>query len=126
MPETFGRRWDAECRTAITAEQIARQRRGAALLVKMLDRAAAEGLPPVAWTIASGGAGLAGRCEACQMAQRRVEFSAWRLAVDTWAGKRADARRKHADSSGSTRLIDQWDRFEGVTVTLVADIWATG
>jgi hypothetical protein len=41
MTET-NRRLDAERRTAATAEQISRQRRGAALLGEMLARAAAS------------------------------------------------------------------------------------
>jgi hypothetical protein len=79
MTETNRRRLDAERRTAATAEQISRQRRGAALLGEMLARGAAEGLPAIAWTIGSADAALAGRCEARQMDQRRQDFNAWRL-----------------------------------------------
>jgi hypothetical protein len=126
MTETTRRRLDAERRTAATAEQISWQRRGAALLGEMLARAAAEGLPAIAWTIGSADAGLAGRCEARQMDQRRQDFNAWRLAIGTWAGQVADAKREYADNNGTVRLVDQWDRFEGVIITLTADIWAEG
>ena len=126
MTETTRRRLDGERRTAATAKQISRQRRGAALLGEMLARAAAEGLPAIAWTIGGADAALAGRCEARQMDQRRQDFNAWRLAIGTWAGQDADAKRDYADTSGAVRLVDQWDRFEDVTITLTADIWAEG
>ena len=126
MTDTTRRRLDAERRTAAAAKQISRQRRGAALLGEILARAAAEGLPAIAWTIGSADAGLAGRCEARQMDQRRQDFNAWRLAIGTWAGQGADAKREYADTSGTVRLVDQWDRFEGVIITLTADIWAEG
>ncbi|HUD77832.1 MAG TPA: hypothetical protein VMR00_08275 [Streptosporangiaceae bacterium] len=122
MTETTRHR--SELRAAVAAEQVARQRRGAALLGTVLARAAADGLPPVAWTIGSSGAGLAGQCEASRMDQRRQDFDAWRLAVGTWAGQAADARREYTHASGTVRLVDQWDQFEGVIVTLTADIWA--
>src|SRR6202034_3511918 len=59
MTDTPRRRLDAERRTAATAKQISWQRRGTALLGEMLARAAAEGLPAIAWTIGSADAGLA-------------------------------------------------------------------
>jgi hypothetical protein len=111
MTETTRRRLDAERRTAATAAtaatQISRQRRGTAFL-------------------GGADAALAGRCEARQMNQRRQDFNAWRLAIGTWAGQDADAKRDYADTSGAVRLVDQWDRFEDVTITLTADIWAEG
>jgi hypothetical protein len=126
MTETTRHRSGAEDRRAATVRQISRQRRGAALLGEMLARAATEGLPAIAWTIGSAGAGLAGRCEAHQMDDRRQEFNAWRHAIGIWAGQGADARREYADTSGTVRLVDQWEQFEGVIVTLTADIWAQG
>ncbi len=124
MTETARRRLDAQRRTAATAKQISRQRRGVALLGEMLARAAAEGLPAITWTLGSADAALAGRCEARQMDQRREDFNAWRLAIGRWAGQGADAKRQYADASGAVRLVDLWDRFEGVIITLTTDIWA--
>jgi hypothetical protein len=106
------------------AGQIASQRRAVAVLGKLLERAAVEDLPPVTWTVASAGAVLVGRFDAVQMEQRCDDFNAWRIAVGTWANRGADVRRDHADRAGTVRLVDQWDRFEGVTVTLAADIYA--
>ena len=126
MTDTTRRRSGPEDGTATTVEQISRQRRGAALLGEMLARAATEGLPAIAWTIASAGAGLAGRCEAPQMDERRQDFNAWRRAIGIWSGQGADAKREYADTSGTVRLVDQWDQFEEVIVTLTADIWAQG
>ena len=126
MTDTAPRRLDAQRRVAATARQISRQRRGAALLGELLARAAAEGLPAVAWTIGSADAELAGRCEARRMHQRRQDFDAWRLAIGAWAGQGADARREYADTSGAVRLVDQWDQSEGVVISLTADIWAEG
>jgi hypothetical protein len=42
-------------RTGRDTEQIAWQRRAAAALAKILERAAADGLPPIAWTVATAG-----------------------------------------------------------------------
>ena len=96
MTDTAPRRLDAQRRVAATARQISRQRRGAALLGELLARAAAEGLPAVAWTIGSADAELAGRCEARRMHQRRQDFDAWRLAIGAWrpgCGRQARVRR---------------------------------
>ncbi len=120
------RRTDAEHRASVAASQTSRQRLAAALLAKLLARAATAGLPSVAWTIAVAGAGLTGRCDAYQMDQRRQDFRAWRRAVGTWAGHEADVRREYADAGGTVRLIDQWDQLDGVIVTLTADVWAEG
>jgi hypothetical protein len=100
------------------------QRRAVVVLGKMLERAAVEELPPCAWTVASDGAVLVGRFEAARMDQRCDDFNSWRLAVGEWANRGADVRRDHADRAGTVRLVDQWDRFDGVTVTLTADIYA--
>jgi hypothetical protein len=49
-------------RTARAAEQIAWQRRTAAALATILERAAAEGLPPIAWTVDTAGIEVRGEC----------------------------------------------------------------
>jgi hypothetical protein len=40
-----------------------------------------------------------------------------------WAHRGADVSRDHADRAGTVRLVEQWDQFAGVTVTLTADIY---
>jgi hypothetical protein len=104
--------------------QTAAQRRAVTVLGGILERAAVEELPPCAWTVAGDGAVLVGRFEAFLMEQRCDDFNTWRLAVGAWANRGADVRRDHADRAGTVRLVDQWERFEGVTVTLMADIYA--
>jgi len=113
------------------AEQNAWQRQAATLLSKLLERAASEGLPPIAWTVQRAGATLVGHCYAPGPAERRAEFNAWRLAIASWAGHGADVKREHADSAGTVRLVDQWERVRlagpqspGVHLTLTADIYA--
>ena len=117
-------------RTARAAEQIAWQRRAAAVLAKILERAAAEGLPPMAWTVGAAGAGLLGRAVAHPMDRRRDDFSTWRASVGTWAGQAADHERERTGSDGTTRLVDQWERLQiagakipGVTITLTAELY---
>ena len=104
------------------AERLAWQRQAAALLGKMLERAAAEGLPPIAWTVRES-ATLAGHCRAAGRDERRQEFTAWRDAMSRWAGQTADDER-HTDSLGTVRLWAQWERYERVHVTIAAEIHA--
>ena len=99
-------------RTVRAAEQIAWQRRAAAVLAKILERAAAEGLPPMAWTVGAAGAGLLGRAVAHPMDRRRDDFNTWRASVGTWAGQAADRERERTGSDGTTRLVDQWERLQ--------------
>ena len=53
------------------AEQTAWQRRAVGALGKILERAGAEGLPPIAWTVETAGARLNASCRAPRMAARR-------------------------------------------------------
>lgn len=106
------------------AERLAGQRQATALLSTMLDRAAAEGLTPIAWTVQRTGATLAGHCHAAGPDERREEFTAWRNAISRWAGQAADAESGHIDSLGTARLRAQWERYERVHVTVAADIYA--
>jgi hypothetical protein len=112
------------------AEQIAWQRRAAAVLAKILERAAVEGLPPMAWTVGAAGAALLGQAVAHPMDRRRDDFSTWRVSVGTWAGQAADHERERTGSDGTTRLVDQWERLQmagekipGVTITLTAELY---
>jgi hypothetical protein len=109
---------------ASAARQVAGQRQAAAVLSMLLSRAEADGLPPITWTVATTAPVLLGICVACRMDQRRDDFQAWRRAVTAWAHRAADVSRDHADRAGTIRLIEQWDQFAGVTVTLTADIYA--
>jgi hypothetical protein len=94
------------------------------VLAKILERAAAVGLSPLAWTVESAGAALLGRAVAHPMDRRRDDWNDWRAAVARWAGSGADVKREYTDSHGTTRLTDQWERYERVTLTLVADLYA--
>jgi hypothetical protein len=60
-----------------------------------LERAAAEGLPPIAWTVAPAGIELRGECLAHPMDARHDAFHTWRAAVGTWAGQIADHESEH-------------------------------
>ena len=71
-------------RAARDAAQVAWQRRAAAALDKILERAAAEGLPPIAWTVATAGIEVRGECLAHPADARRDDFIAWRTAVGVW------------------------------------------
>src|SRR5262249_30523639 len=85
----------------------------AAVLVKVLEAAAAEGLPPIAWTVATAGMELRGECLAHSMDARRDAFNTWRAAVGTWAGRIADRESERTGDDGTTRLAGAW---EGVKV----------
>jgi len=118
-------------RTAGDAGQIAWQRRAAAALGKILERAAAEALPPIAWTVATAGIEVRGECLAHPADVRRDDFNAWRTAVGTWAHRIADRESERTADDGTTRLVDQWDGVEmpsipgpGVIMTLTADLYA--
>lgn len=108
---------------ALSAHQTGRQHRAATVLCGILQRARDGNLPPLAWTVQSTGAGLTGTAEAHPMAARRAEFTAWAEAIGGWAGQGAAFRHERPDSRGVTRLVRQWGRYEGVTLTLVADIY---
>jgi hypothetical protein len=101
------------------------------VLAKILERAAAVGLPSIAWAVEGAGAGLLGRAVAHPMDRRRDDFSTWRASVGTWAGQAADHQRERTDSHGTTRFAGQWERpqlvgekIPGVTITLTADLYA--
>ena len=117
-------------RTARAAGQIAWQRRAAAVLAKILERAAAEGLPPIAWTVATAGIEVRGECLAHPAGARRDDFNSWRTAVGTWAQRVADRESERTADDGTTRLVDQWDGVKmpgiqgpGVIITLTADLY---
>jgi hypothetical protein len=118
-------------RTARYAEQIAWQRRAAAVLAKVLEHAAAAGLPPIAWTVATAGMELRGECLAHPMDARRDDFNTWRAEAAIWAGRSADRQNERTGDDGTTRLVDQWDGIKmpgmpgpAVIVTLTADLYA--
>jgi hypothetical protein len=117
-------------RTASDAGQIAWQRRAAAALGQILERAAAEALPPIAWTVATAGIEVRGECLAHPADARRDDFNAWRTAVGTWAHRIADRESERTTDDATTRLVDQWDGVKmpgvaglGVIITLTADLY---
>jgi hypothetical protein len=107
-----------------SAEQIAWQRRAAAVLAKLLERAAQAGLPAITWSVEGrGGARLIGRCEAREPRQRRGDFDAWRTALASWTGPRPGGRPGPAGGAAAgLRMASHWERFDGVTVILTADV----
>jgi hypothetical protein len=105
------------------AGQLGLQARAAATLTGILERAAGEGLPPIAWTVQRMDAAVVGRCHAAGRHERREEFTAWREAISRWAGQAADVER-HTDSLGTVRLRARWEGYERVHVTVAADIEA--
>jgi hypothetical protein len=118
-------------RAARDAAQVAWQRRAAAALSKILERAGTEGLPPIAWTVATAGIEVRGECLAHPADARRDHFTAWRTAVGTWAHRVADRQSERSADDGTTRLVDQWDGVKmpgipglGVIITLTADLYA--
>jgi hypothetical protein len=72
-----------------------------------LERAAAEGLPPIAWTVATAAIELRVECLAHPTDDRRDAFSTWRAAVGTWAGRIADRESERTGDDGTSRLVDQ-------------------
>jgi len=117
-------------RTARAAGQIAGQRLAAAALGKILERAAAEDLPPIAWTVATAGIELRGECLAHPMDARRDAFNTWHAAVGTWAGRIADRESERTGDDGTTQLADQWDGITmpgmqgpAVIISLTADLY---
>lgn len=118
------------------AEQIAWQRYAATLLGKILELAAREHLPPIAWTVGSAGATLHGSCLTHTHSHplRREDFTTWREAIAAASGQAPDTDAEHAHPSGEIRLVARWEWISvGLTtgrpgdsradVTLTASIW---
>jgi hypothetical protein len=99
-------------------EQISAQGRAYRVLGQLLDRAAAENLPAIDWTVAASGARVLGRCTAFPgPGQRRADFEAWRAVLGTDASEAAASREV-------TRLAVRAERDNGlVTVEVVADLY---
>jgi hypothetical protein len=117
-------------RTGRDTEQTAWQRRAAAALAKILERAAADGLPPIAWTVATAGIEVHGECLAHSADARRDDFILWRTAVGTWAHRIADRESERTADDGTTRLVDQSVGVKmpgiqgpGVIITLTAELY---
>jgi hypothetical protein len=62
-------------------EQLGWQRRAVHVLAGLLERAARDGLPVVAWSVSDAGAVLVARCFAHDPGQRRADFDAWCAAL---------------------------------------------
>jgi hypothetical protein len=95
-----------------------------------LERAAADGLPPIAWTVATAGIEVHGECLAHPADARRDDFILWRTAVGTWAHRIADRESERTADDGTTRLVDQWDgvtmpgiQGPGVIITLTSELY---
>lgn len=93
-----------------TAEQIAWQRRSAILLGRLLELAARESLPPIAWTVQTAGAALAGQVRTYPASECRAHFGAWKSAIAAASGQHPDHDSEH-ESGGTTRLLAGWERM---------------
>jgi hypothetical protein len=99
-------------------EQLGWQRRAVRVLAGLLELAARDGLPPVAWTVADAGAGLVARCFAPDPARRRADFDAWCAVLG--------ARHWPAVTTGTTTHLHATAKdVDGlVDVVVVADLLA--
>lgn len=101
--------------------QIAWQRRAVAVLADLLDQAARDSLPVLAWTVGHSGAHLLGRAVSYPVSGRRDAIGAWGAALGI-------ELRERVDSSGVTRVLgvaEQRDTAHGFcTITLAADVYA--
>jgi len=91
-------------------EQIRWQRQAAALLGTLLELAARESLPAIAWTVQSAGASLVGQVLSHTAARRREDFTAWKAAITAASCSAPDHDHKLApgDTSGEARLTASW------------------
>ena len=90
-------------------EQIGWQRRAVRVLAGLLELAARDHLPVLAWTVADAGARLVARCTAPDPAQRRTDFGAWCAALDAhrWPGHTTGATTHlHAIAKDFDGLVD--------------------
>ncbi|GHH66591.1 hypothetical protein GCM10017673_12370 [Streptosporangium violaceochromogenes] len=96
-----------------------RERRRADL-GRLLERADAEQLPAIPWTITDGCSGptLVGECVATDPIQRRDDFEAWRCALgaEAWPGGLRRGKSVHLHAS----INDE----EGVSISIAAEVLA--
>lgn len=119
-----------------TSEQIRWQRQAHALLGRLLELAAKQDLPPITWTVQTGGSSLSGDALGHPGTERRQRFEAWRAAITQASGRSPDHSHEHTSSSGETRLVTGWrhlpvklgakrdELYPTVNVTLAASVWA--
>jgi hypothetical protein len=100
-----------------TVRQTAWQLRAAYLLADLLERAGAEELPVAVWEIGEIGPQLLGHCYGSLAAQRREVFDAW---LSFLGAAQAADRIHEQDTGGVVLLIAQWNRYQGVEITLRA------
>jgi hypothetical protein len=88
------------------------------VLGQLLERAAADNLPAIDWTVTASGERVLGRCTAFPgPGQRRADFEAWRFLLGADASEAAASREV-------TRLSARAERDEGrVAVEIVADLY---
>lgn len=112
--------------SADMTDQLAEQRQAADVLSTILERARGLDLPVITWEVATLDAGLVGRCDhPYRTNQRRADFTAWRRALDGWAGQSVDVEsHDNAQFGATTRLAAAWGDYEGVSITLIADPYA--
>ena len=105
--------------TATIAEQIAWQRQAVRVLAGLLETAARDHLPVLAWSVGSAGVNLVGRSFADPSPARRAAIAAWAKALGV--------ELRELRGSGSTAItgtVKQKDTPWGwCTITLTADIY---
>lgn len=114
-----------------TSEQIRWQRQAHALLGRLLELAAKDGLPPIRWTVGAGRE-LTGESLAQPHALRREQFAAWKTVLAQATGTGPDSDYEHTLGFGETRLVANWRRIPvrggqrdpSVRVTIAASVWA--
>lgn len=100
-------------------EHLSWQLRCARVLTDLLTRAAATGLPVIAWTVGHAGAILVGHCYGRTAPERRTQFEAWCAAAG------ASPEQEFTTPGGTIHLRAVASRVDGlVDVVLLADLYA--
>jgi hypothetical protein len=88
-------------------DQIRWQRLAAALLGKLLELRAREGLQPIAWTVQSAGANLTGQMLSHPYARRREHHGGWKAATTSASSSPPDHDHQHpfGGAPRETRLV---------------------
>ncbi|WP_406319128.1 hypothetical protein OHA77_17640 [Streptosporangium sp. NBC_01639] len=103
----------------VLGERRGSQQRAYATLGALLDRAGAEQLPVISWTITDGGSGptLVGECNATDPIQRQDDFEVWRhaLGAEAWPNGLRREGRVHLHAATTNE--------EGVVINIAADVF---
>jgi len=108
--------------TTTTAEQTAWQRQAVRVLAGLLENAARDHLPVLAWSVGAAGVNLIGRSVAHPHPARRDAITAWAKAL----GIEVKEHRGSASAviTGTAKHLDT--PWGWATITLTADIYDEG